>query len=281
VATIVAFHAHPDDEALLTGGTLARLAAEGNRVVIVVATDGIMGPATGPDGQTRLDELRASAAVLGAARVEHLGYADSGHGPLLYPDPPDRQRFARADVGEAAARLATLIREEHAELLLSYDPRGGYGHRDHVKVHQVGARAAEIAAVRVLEATLPRELVAWLSTPLRVTRLALRHNPQSIKTGYSPRSAITHRVDARRYASQKRAAIAAHSSHMASNGRTARLHRAMVALPVPVFALVFGQEWFAEPGAAPATVRGDVLQPAAAAPAHRGPASGWRPTPRA
>src|SRR5581483_1143638 len=82
MATIVAFHAHPDDEALLTGGTLARLAAEGNRVVIVVATDGVMGAATGPDGQTRLAELRASAAVLGAARVEHLGYADSGHGPL-------------------------------------------------------------------------------------------------------------------------------------------------------------------------------------------------------
>lgn len=271
MATIVAFHAHPDDEALLTGGTLARLAAEGNRVVIVVATDGVMGVATGPDGQARLAELRASAAVLGAARVEHLGYADSGHGPLLYPDPPDRQRFARADLGEAAARLATLIREEHADLLLSYDPRGGYGHRDHVKVHQVGARAAEIAGVRVLEATLPRELVAWASTPLRLSRLALRQHPDSIKTGYSARAAITHRVDARRYASKKRAAIAAHSSHMTGNGRTARLHRLLVALPMPVFTLLFGREWFVEPGAATGLVRGDVLQAAPGGLAHQVP----------
>ena len=109
MATVVAFHAHPDDEALLTGGTLAKLAAEGNRVVIVVATDGVVEPANDPGGQARLDELRASASVLGAARVVHLGYADSGHGPVLYPDPPGRTRFARAETGEAAAKLAALI----------------------------------------------------------------------------------------------------------------------------------------------------------------------------
>ena len=74
VATIVAFHAHPDDEALLTGGTLARLAAGGHRVVIAVATDGVMGEATAPGAQVRLDELRASASVLGVARVVHLGW---------------------------------------------------------------------------------------------------------------------------------------------------------------------------------------------------------------
>jgi LmbE family N-acetylglucosaminyl deacetylase len=105
MVTVLAFHADPDDEVLLTGGTLARLAAEGNRMIIVVATDGVMGPATGQGAQTRLEELRASASVLGAARVVHLGYADSGHGPVLYPDPPDRVRFARADVNEAAGRL--------------------------------------------------------------------------------------------------------------------------------------------------------------------------------
>jgi len=88
VPTVIAFHAHPDDEVLLSGGTLARLAAEGHRVIIAVATDGMMGPASGPDGQARLDELRASASALGAARVVHLGYADSGHGALLRPDPP-------------------------------------------------------------------------------------------------------------------------------------------------------------------------------------------------
>jgi LmbE family N-acetylglucosaminyl deacetylase len=93
---VVAIHAHPDDEVLLTGGTLARLAAEGNRVIIVVACDGSMGEAD----DRRLAQLRASAAILGAARVAHLGYADGGHGPVLFPDPPDRVRFVRANLDE-------------------------------------------------------------------------------------------------------------------------------------------------------------------------------------
>ena len=139
MATIVAFHAHPDDEAILTGGTLAQLAAEGHQVVIVVACDGAMWQ---NDGTVRLERFRASAAILGAARAEHLGYADSGHGPVLFPDPPGRVRFARADLEEAAGQLADIIRSERADLLLSYDAAGGYGHRDHVKVHEVGGRAA-------------------------------------------------------------------------------------------------------------------------------------------
>jgi LmbE family N-acetylglucosaminyl deacetylase len=156
VATIVAFHAHPDDEVLLTGGTIAALAAAGHRVIIVAATDGEVWP--GPVPGRRLEELRASAAILGADQAVHLGYADSGHGAILFDDPPDRTRFVRADIDEAAGKLAALLTEVHADLLLSYDPRGGNGHRDHVRVHEVGARAAGLAGVRVVEATVPREL---------------------------------------------------------------------------------------------------------------------------
>jgi len=261
MATVVAFHAHPDDEVLLTGGTLARLAAEGHRVVIVMATNGIVGRAPGPGLRTRLDELRASASVLGAARVEHLGYADSGHGPVLFPDPPGLVRFVRADLDEAAARLAGLVREEHADLLLSYDRNGGYGHRDHVKVHQVAARAAQMTGVRVLGATLPRELVAWVSGPVRVARLVVRHDPGEIRRSFSPRSEITHRVDVRRYAARKRAALAAHRSFTRSRGRSARLARVMIALPVPVFGLLFGREWFVEPGRAARPVSREILRP--------------------
>jgi LmbE family N-acetylglucosaminyl deacetylase len=79
MATVVAFHAHPDDEAVLTGGTLARAAAAGHRVVIVTATDGRMGNEL---DRTRMNELRSSAEILGASRVECLGYADSGYGPI-------------------------------------------------------------------------------------------------------------------------------------------------------------------------------------------------------
>jgi LmbE family N-acetylglucosaminyl deacetylase len=264
MATIVAFHAHPDDEVLLTGGTLAKLAAAGHRVVIVMACSGWMGRSDLDRPSTRLDELRASAAVLGAARVVHLGYADSGHGPVLFADPPGQVRFARADPEEAAARLAALIREERADVLLSYDPNGGYRHRDHVKVHQVGARAAELAGVRVLEATVPREFMALIAAPLTALRLVVRYDFRHLGEMFSPRSAITHRVDVRRFAAQKRAALAAHRSQL-GRGRAGRVFRLLVALPVPVYGLICGREWFVEPGAGagPAGRRGDILAKAA------------------
>src|SRR5215472_8598266 len=194
VTTVVAFHAHPDDEVLLTCGTLAKLAAGGHRVVIVVATDGSIGEPS----DRRLGELRASAQTLGAARVVHLGYADSGHGPVLFADPPGRARFARADPDQAAARLAAILTEEHAGLLLSYDAAGGYGHRDHVRVHQVGARAAQLAGdARVLEATWPREFYAWLYLAAWLGSPVTRHRPRAARMGGSPRAAITHRVNVR------------------------------------------------------------------------------------
>ena len=246
MATIVAFHAHPDDEVLLTGGTIARLAAEGHRVIIVVACDGDIW--AGPDQGRRLEELRMSAAILGADKAVHLGYADSGHGPVLFEDPPGRTRFARADAGEAAGKLAALLTEEHADLLLSYDPQGGYGHRDHVRVHQVGARAAGLAGVRVLEATVPRELVALAARPLLLLRLVSRHRVDEMRGYGMPRSAITHRVDVRRYAAQKRAALAAHRTPVYGKGRVARLFRTLIRSPLPVFRAVCGAEWFVEPG---------------------------------
>jgi LmbE family N-acetylglucosaminyl deacetylase len=246
MATVVAFHAHPDDEVLLTGGTIARLAAEGHRVVIVVACDGDMWAS--PDQGRRLDELRRSAAILGAGKAVHLGYADSGHGPVLFEDPPGRTRFARADVEEAAGKLAALLTEEHADLLLSYDPQGGNGHRDHVRVHQVGARAAGLAGVRVAEATVPRELAARIARPLLLGRLLTGYRRDEVRSCGTPQSAITDRVDVRRYAAQKRAALAAHRMQVSGRGRGARLLRALLRCPLPVFRVVCGTEWFAEPG---------------------------------
>jgi len=228
VATIVAFHAHPDDEVLLTGGTIAQLAAAGHRVIIAVACDGDMwaSPAQG----RRLEELRASAAILGADRAVHLGYADSGHGPVLFEDPPGRTRFARADVEEAAGKLAALLAEEHADLLLSYDPHGGNGHRDHVRVHQVGARAASLSEVRVVEATAPRELIARVARPLLLFRLLTRYRLGEMREYGLPRSVITHRTP------------------VSGRGRGARMLRVLLRSPLPVFRAVCGTEWFAEPG---------------------------------
>ncbi|MFG2000753.1 PIG-L deacetylase family protein [Spirillospora sp. NPDC048911] len=245
MAVIVAFHAHPDDEAILTGGTLARAAAEGHRVVIVVAADGLMGPRP-PHEPPRLRELRTSAAVLGAARVVHLGYADSGHGALLYPDPPDRPRFMRADPREAAGRLAAILREERADLLLSYDPNGGYGHRDHVRVHEVGALSAELTGVRVLEATMPRDTAARLLSLARRLRIPVRYDPAALDSAFSQRAEITHVHDVRRFARRKQVALAAHRSQLNGTGRLAPVARVLTRLPAPVFGLLFGREWFIE-----------------------------------
>lgn len=239
MATVVAFPAHPDDEVLHMGGTLVRAAAGGHRTVVVTATNGLMGEVDGEP--PRLVALRQSAAALGVARVESLSYADSGHGKDLYPDPADRPRFARAT--DAAERLAKILRAENADVLLVHDANGGYGHRDHVKAHEVGLRAAALAGVpRVLAATMPRDLVS------KVARVAglFGYDPRTLRTMYSPRSAITHSLDVRRFARQKQAALAAHLPSMSGKGRSSKLFKVLADLPEPVFALLLGREWFAE-----------------------------------
>jgi LmbE family N-acetylglucosaminyl deacetylase len=254
--TVVAFHAHPDDEVILTGGTLAQASAAGHRVVVVTATDGRMGHQ--PD-DTRLGELRSSARILGVHRVECLGYADSGYGPDFYPDPPGRIRFGRSDVDEAAARLASILREENAELLLNYQCNGGYGHRDHVQVHRVGKRAAELAETqRVLEVTMPRELLTRVGNIARLLRLPAPYEQDVVRTAYAPRATITHRINVRRFARQKRDAVAAHRSQL-GEGLAARLFSGALKLPPHVFGLVLGHEWFVDPTATPGTLHRSIF----------------------
>jgi LmbE family N-acetylglucosaminyl deacetylase len=248
--TLVAFQAHPDDESLLTAGTMARAAAQGHRVVMVIATDGDLGsedPAAGAGlGGRRLMEAHQSARVLGVARVEHLGYADSGMGPETYPDPPGHTRFVRAPVEEAAERLAAILREERAGVLLSHDPNGGYGHRDHVRVHEVGARAAALAGTpRVLEATIPREAIRRaVDLAAKVHLLPPGFDRDGIERTYSARSEITHRVRVARYAGAKRASLRAHASQTAADTGADRTLAALLRIPRPFYDLVFGWEWY-------------------------------------
>ena len=266
--TLLAFHAHPDDEALLTSGTMARAAAEGHRVVLVVATDGELGLASqefAADGALagrRMAELRRSAAALGVARVEHLGYADSGLGPEVAPDPPGATRFVRADVKEAAARLAAILREEQADVLLSYEPNGGYGHPDHKQVHVVGRRAAELAGTpRVLEATVPRDTICRaIDLAAKVYRFPPEFDRSSFDRAFSARSEITHRINVRRHIAAKRASMRAHASQASADGGADRTLAAFLRIPRPLYDLVFGREWFVDPAARPGDpVRHDVF----------------------
>lgn len=269
--TMLALHAHPDDEALLTSGTMARAAAQGHRVLLAVATDGDLGLTSSALtascsgvrlGDRRMAELRASAAALGVEQVFALGYADSGHGEVLYPDPPGLTRFVRADLQEASGRLAEILQRERVDVLLSYDANGGYGHRDHVKVHQVGARAAELAGTpRLLEATIPRDTICRaIDLAARVYRFPPEFDREAFTRAYSPRSAISYRVNVVRYTGKKRAAMRAHASQSAADQDADRTLAAFLRIPRPLYDIVFGREWYAEPAAtAGRSMRRDIF----------------------
>ncbi|HEV7209336.1 MAG TPA: PIG-L family deacetylase [Mycobacteriales bacterium] len=249
--TVVVFHAHPDDEALLTAGTMAKAASEGHRVVLVVATDGGAGLSAdaGADlAGRRRAELHASARALGCARVEFLGYQDSG------PDgSAPGNAFARADVEEAARRMADLLVAERADVLTSYDVTGGYGHPDHRQVHRVGARAATLAGTPVLlEATVDRTRLLRAVRVLRlVPGLPADLTAPRLRTAYAPRHLLTHRIDVSAFTGAKRAAMAAHASQ-ATGGSAARTLAVFLRLPRPLFRRVFGYEWYVEVGRSPA-----------------------------
>jgi LmbE family N-acetylglucosaminyl deacetylase len=253
--TLLAFHAHPDDEALLTAGTMARAAAQGHRVILIVATDGNEGLASssfaadGRLGERRLDELRESARALGVARVEHLGYADSGLGPQTLPDPPGQTRFIRADTDQAARLLADILTEESVDVLLTYDANGGYGHRDHVKAHQVATRAAELAQTpRVLQATVPRDTICRaIALARKVYRFPAAFDPTTFDRAFSPQADITHRVSVIRYAAAKRASMRAHASQASADRGADRTLAAFLRIPRPLYDVVFGREWFVDP----------------------------------
>ena len=250
VTTTVFLHAHPDDEASGTAGSMILTSRAGHRVVLVYATFGEHG--TVPPGldeggslaEHRRAEALASAELTGTARVEWLGYSDSGMTGWEQND--HEQSFHTADLDEAAGRLAAILDEEDADILVGYDWHGGYGHPDHVKVHHVAHRAAELAArrPRVLENTMNRDR---LREQIAVAR------DMGIDPGFDaddpmddghpiglPESEIHHEVDVTEVIEGKRAALAAHASQSDVQG--------MLAMSPEMFAAAFGVEFYAEPG---------------------------------
>ena len=256
MGTLVCFHAHPDDEALSTGGTMARAKAEGHRVVLVVATNGEHGelPEDLGPGETlverRRSETAASAAALGIDRVVWLGYEDSGM--TGWEQNGRSTSFHRADVDEAAARLAIVLDEERADVLTTYDWHGNYGHPDHVKVHHVGHRAAAQAGTpRVLEATMNRDHLIRLMAMAREMGEALEppgdeeFDPNGPADDGNPfgmaEAELTLSVDVGAFVAQKRASIAAHRSQVTDTSF-------FLQMPAEMFLMAFGTEWFLEPG---------------------------------
>jgi LmbE family N-acetylglucosaminyl deacetylase len=251
MATLVAFHAHPDDECLLQSGSLAKAVHDGHRVVVVYATRGDVGEA--PDGllepgeslvERRMAEAMRSAEALGVHQVVWLGYRDSGM--MGTPDNDDPSCFWRSDVEEAAARVAAVLREESADVLTIYDENGNYGHPDHIQVNRVGSRAAELAGTpHVLEATMSRAHVRAL---IADAAAAGQHvggdlpdlDDESVVFG-APDEVITTVVDVGDFLDRKRAAIAAHASQVQDTGL-------FLAMPPEAFRAALGTEFYIRRG---------------------------------
>jgi N-acetyl-1-D-myo-inositol-2-amino-2-deoxy-alpha-D-glucopyranoside deacetylase len=158
----VLVHAHPDDEAIGTGATMAHYAAEGAHVTLVTCTLGEEGEIHVPElaglaaahsdqlGGYRVAELTAACAALGVTDHRFLGgagrYRDSGMMGLATNDHP--RAFWRADLDEAAGHLVEILREVRPQVLVTYDDNGFYGHPDHIQAHRVAMRAAELATAQ-------------------------------------------------------------------------------------------------------------------------------------
>ena len=255
MGTIVSFHAHPDDEAIGTAGTLARAADAGHRVVLVFATRGELGepvPGVLGDGEQlamrRSAECFAAAREIGAKRVEFLGWTDSGMMGEPANDAP--YCFWQASVEHAARRLAVILDEEEPDVLTTYDDNGGYGHPDHIQVHRVGKRAAELSAVPVVaQHTINRD---WMIRGMRgmaesgqLPRGWEGPNLEEPTFG-KPEAEITHRVEAVDFIDQKRASMRAHASQMSPE-------HFLLAMPDPLFALGMGTEFYiVDPAPSPA-----------------------------
>ncbi|MQA64133.1 MAG: GlcNAc-PI de-N-acetylase [Actinophytocola sp.] len=262
MATLVTFHAHPDDECIGCGGVMRKAYEEGHRVVLVVATRGELGEV--PDGfldegeelwQRRVAETHASAEILGVARVEFLGYRDSGMRDTEANSAPGS--FWTAPVEEAAEKLAEILREEQAEVLTTYDDNGGYGHPDHIQVHRVGKRAAELAGTpRVYQGTINRDLALRAMAEFAEREDAEEAGTSDVEAQEDfgkPESVITAAVDVADYLQYKRKAMRAHASQISEQSF-------FLAMPDDAFATVFGTEWFIRDGQGPGITETDLMR---------------------
>jgi N-acetyl-1-D-myo-inositol-2-amino-2-deoxy-alpha-D-glucopyranoside deacetylase len=225
--SLLLVHAHPDDESIFTGGTMARYAAQGARVTLVTCTLGEMGEIIPPDlrhllpdelGQHRVTELDRACAALGVTDHRFLGgagrYRDSGMMGL--PDNDDPRCFWQADVDEAADALAAVIGEVAPDAIVTYDADGCYGHPDHIKAHRVTVRARELAgSAAALYATAMPRSVLERAVELPADSWFIRATDLSASV---PDDQVTTEIDATGYLGAKREAMRAHETQITVDG---------------------------------------------------------------
>ena len=252
--TLMAVHAHPDDEASSTGGILARYSAEGVRTVVVTCTNGEYGDAPGgikpgaeghdPEAvaHIRAGELDRAIDALGVAHLERLGYRDSGMREWDYKDDP--RAFCNVNMDEATARLVGLFEQYEPQVVVTYDENGGYNHPDHVQAHRLTMAALEKQPIPAKAYFTARRRADFA----RIRELMVEHgievpappvrppDPERERQMEEREARITTAIDVADFAARKRAALAAHGSQLDNSW--------WLKLPPEAMGLVFAQETF-------------------------------------
>lgn len=252
MATLMAVHAHPDDEATSTGGVLARYADEGVTTVVVTCTNGEYGDLPGgikpgEEGhdvelvvKTRLDELERSCRILDVTYLERLGYRDSGMPDWEYRHEPDA--FCNVAIEEAADRLAGLFEDYRPDVVVTYNEQGGYNHPDHIHASRVTMAAVE-------RTDIPRKVYLTASRGNRFARIREileEHgvelpprpapSPERAKRAAEQEARITTSVDVGAHVDRKLEALRTHASQVGGSHWSR--------LPTEALREVFGEEHF-------------------------------------
>ena len=257
--TIVGVFAHPDDEALLAGGTLARYASEGARVAVITCTAGEAGESGDPSvepariAELRREELRASCARLGVEHLGILGYHDSA-----IPARGDPRSLVAAPLAQVAERIAAALAPLEPDAVIAHDPSGGYGHPDHIRASEATTLAVGHLQRRPLlyHAVLPQRVVdgfqrAFAAAGLQAGRAAAAGADMERDVGV-PDRVVTTTIDVSAQVHTKREAVRAHRSQMTDH--------VLFRLPWPVLAVLWSEEHFALHGETlPAEVARDLF----------------------
>jgi N-acetyl-1-D-myo-inositol-2-amino-2-deoxy-alpha-D-glucopyranoside deacetylase len=253
--SLLLVHAHPDDESIGTGATMAKYAAEGVHVTLVTCTLGELGEVIPPElahlaagadgglGQYRIGELEAACQALGVKDHRFLGgpgrWRDSGM--MGEPTNDDAECFWQADLDEAAGALLEVIEDVRPQVIVTYDDRGFYGHPDHIQAHRVAWRAFTRASTtaggpvsKFYATAVPKSVLARsIADGTRFTQVT---SVDDLPFGV-PDEQVTTEIDARDYLDAKVAAM--------------RAHRTQIAVDSPFFALsdnvgqrAFGTEYY-------------------------------------
>jgi LmbE family N-acetylglucosaminyl deacetylase len=252
--TLMAVHAHPDDESSSTGGVLARYSGEGITTVLVTCTNGENGDGPGhvkpgeeghdPDqvAKTRLAELEEACRHLGVTHVELLGYHDSG-----MPDWEFKQHdhvFCNVSIEESVGRLVALVERYRPDVMVTYDDMGGYNHPDHLQAHRIAVEAYRTTNIPAKLYLIARRRRDWEKLRARMRAAGIEVpgppqrmlDPEMVRRMEEAEQRITTSVDTTAVVAAKRAALAAHASQLDESW--------WVRFPDDAFADVFGHETF-------------------------------------